>query len=205
MKIFEYMRLGVLYKEDPFYVKYLKSKRVLDIGCGRGEFLKKDPQHFTGIDLNPTLVSQCREKGFTAEKMNAMELAFPDDGFEVVRATQVVEHLSPKEASHFLSEVERVLVPGGLVYLTTPGVRNIWNTFSHIRPYPPTAFVKLLNSATEHYVQSDRLTLKFEGAWGTRFYTKHRMLMFALSLLDLSIPPRNPIGWTILLRKPNRN
>jgi len=205
MKIFEYMRLGIRHKEDPFYVKYLKSKRVLDIGCGRGEFLKKDPQGFTGIDIDPKLISQCREKGLSAKKMNATELAFPDDSFDVVRAAQLVEHLSPIEAARFLSEVERVLVPGGLVYLTTPGERNIWNTFSHIRPYPPSAFKKLLNSATEHYVQSDRLTLKLKAAWGTRFYTKHRMLMFALSLIDLCVPPRNPIGWTILLRKPDGN
>jgi len=202
MKIQEYIRLAMTNKTDPFFIKYLKGKKVLDVGSGRGEFLARDPSNFIGIDVDPILINICKLNGLNARLMNAKELNFPDESFDAVHASQLIEHLNPIDASAFLKETSRIIKKNGIVYLTTPGVKNIWNTFSHIRPYPPSAFKKLLSNNTENYICENKIQLVFEGAWGHRSYYKNRLLMFILIIRDLIWKPSNPIGWTIILRKP---
>lgn len=201
MNIVEYIVNALRYRTDPLFVKYLRGKRVLDIGCGRGEFLDRNPEQFIGVDLDQSLVEQCKGKKLSAFCMSALDLDFPDKSFDAVHAAQLIEHFSPTDAARFVSEAARVLSEGGVVFLTTPGVKNVWNTFSHIRPYPPAAFKKLLKSDTENYIRESGIPLIFEGAWGQRFYFKNRLLMFFCNLLDLLLPPTNPIGWVIVLRK----
>lgn len=201
MNVLEYVRLGLRHRKDPFYVKYLMGKRVLDIGSGRGEFIAREPTNFVGVDIDPSLVSQCQQRGLSAYCMSAFELKFPNESFDAVHASQLIEHFSPADASRFLSEVSRVVCPGGRVFLTTPGVRNVWNTFSHVRPYPPDAFRKLLGSDTENYIRESQIDLAVENAWGSRHFFENRAMMFTSGILDLLMPPSNPIGWIILLRK----
>jgi SAM-dependent methyltransferase len=50
---------------------------------------------------------------------------FPDDTFECVYASHVLEHLHPDVAEHCLSEVRRVLAPGGVVRLAVPDLDGI--------------------------------------------------------------------------------
>lgn len=204
MRISEFIRLGLKHRVDPFYSKYLAGKRVLDIGAGRGEFVARDPTNFSGIDIDPVLVDEARRRGLDVRVMSALKLEFPENTFEGVHAAQVIEHFNASDAATLLREAGRVLVPGGVMVLSTPGVRNIWSTFSHIRPYPPEAFRKLLSSATEGYLRDGDIAFEFECALGTRRYVRSRLLYFMLSGLDLLVPPRNPIGWTIVLRKKRR-
>lgn len=201
MKAFEFIRLGIKHRKDPFYVKYLMGRRVLDVGCGYGDFLVKEPDNFVGIDIDPYLISQCHDRKLTAYCMDALDLRFRDESFDVVRAAQLIEHFSPREAARFLNEASRVVRKGGWVYLTTPGVCNIWNTFSHIRPYPPVAFRKLLNTPTENYINEAVMNLEYFNAWGSRKYYNNKMLAFISQAVDLIVTPGTPIGWTILLRK----
>lgn len=201
MRLTEYIVQGVRHRRDPFYAKYVAGRRVLDVGCGRGEFLARDARNAVGIDVDPALVESCRAQGFDAYCMSAMALDFADGSFEAVHAAQLIEHFSPPDAVRFLGEVARVLRPGGYVLLTTPGVRNVWNTFSHIRPYPPTAFRKLLSSDTENYLREGAPRLAVADVQGSRFYFRCRTLNFASSVIDFLLPPENPIGWTIVLRR----
>lgn len=201
MKLLEYFLLGLRHRKDPYYVKYLSGRRMLDVGCGRGEFLARDAANTVGVDLDPDLVNQCRAQGLTAHCMSALTLDFPEASFEAVHAAQLIEHFAPAEAVRFLAEVARVLRPGGYLLLTTPGVRNVWNTFSHIRPYPPVAFRKLLFSATENYLREEQPRFEVADAHGCRFYFRNRLANFVFSLFDLLLPPGDPIGWTIVLRR----
>lgn len=201
MNFFDYVSLALKHRRDPIYTRYISGRRVLDIGCGRGEFLEREPNNTVGVDLDENLVNRCLARGLTAFRMSALALEFPDESFDAVHAAQLIEHFAPDDAATFLSEVARVLRPGGYALLTTPGVKNVWNTFSHIRPYPPTAFRKLLSSATENYLSNAAPPLELLHVQGNRFFFKNRAVNFLCTLLDLLFPPRNPIGWTIVLRK----
>lgn len=201
MKLLEYLRLGLRHRRDPFYAKYLSGRRVLDIGCGHGEFLARDAANTVGVDLDANLVNECRARGLEAHCMSALSLDFQDATFEAVHAAQLIEHFAPVDAMRFLAEAARVLKPGGYLFLTTPGIHNVWGSFSHIRPYPPTAFQKLLIKPTENYLREGQPQLEFVDAQGYRFFFERRAVMFASSLIDLLSPPGDPIGWTIILRR----
>jgi O-antigen chain-terminating methyltransferase len=73
---------------------------VLDMGCGRGEFLElmrtaKVPAR--GIDLSPESVAICRNKGLAAEPADLFEYLsnLPEAGLDGIFCSQVVEHISP--------------------------------------------------------------------------------------------------------------
>lgn len=201
MKVLEYIRLALRHRADPLFVKYLQGRCVLDVGSGRGEFLGRDPKNFVGVDVDPSLVACCRERQLSAFCMSALSLDFPDGSFDAVHAAQLIEHFDSTDAARFVQEAARVVRDGGVVFLTTPGIKNVWNTFSHVKPYPPDAFRKLLKSDTENYIRDSGIPLVLEGAWGQRYYFESRLLAFVSSVLDLLWQPRNPIGWVIVLRK----
>lgn len=200
MNIVEYIILGLRHRRDPFFVKYLSGRDVLDVGAGEGYFVAKDPR-FTGIELDPNLVNSGQKKGLNIQLMSAFKMDFPDNSFDVVHASQIIEHFSPENAALFLQEASRVLKLGGIIYITTPGIRNVWNTFSHIRPYPPASFRKLLARSTEGYLYTEPLKLTLEGFWGKRAYFRRPFFNFAFGALDIVFTPHNPIGWLIILRK----
>jgi SAM-dependent methyltransferase len=94
--------------------------RVLDVGCGQGVALEifrdagLDP---LGITLGPD-AEVCRAKGLNVREMDFAFLDFPDASFDLVWCRHAIEH------SVFpfftLSELHRVLKPGGALYLEVP-------------------------------------------------------------------------------------
>jgi SAM-dependent methyltransferase len=201
VRVLEYLRLAWRYREDPWYVKFLAGKTVLDVGSGNGLFVSKDPARFVGIDVNEALVERCRQRELNVRCMSALKLDFPDNTFDAVHASQFIEHLAPSDAAAFLAESARVLKRGGVIFITTPGVKNVWGTFSHVRPYPPSAFEKLLSKSVENYLDGRRLELVMEGYWGARRYYPGKLRRVIGQLIDLLWPPGDPIGWTIVLKK----
>lgn len=98
-----------------------KNDRVLDIGCGAGNMLEHIDAHRTGIDLSPTMLERARAKignDVDLEKMSATALDFPDASFDKVICSEVIEHVLDPNA--VLSEIARVLRPGGLAALSIP-------------------------------------------------------------------------------------
>lgn len=202
LNVLQYLSLALRKRANPIFSHYLDGRTVLDAGCGMGEFLQRDPARFMGIDVNPKLVSHCTSRQLKAFEMSALAIGFPDGTFEAAYASQLVEHFQPSDAATLVSELVRVVEPGGVVVLTTPGTKNVWNTFSHVRPYPPEAFAKLLGSRTEEYLHARTIPAKVEAAYGFRRYVEGKPALQALSnAIDLLVPPRDPLGWTIVLRK----
>ncbi|MGH2871330.1 MAG: class I SAM-dependent methyltransferase [Solirubrobacteraceae bacterium] len=59
---------------------------------------------------------------------------FPDDAFECVYASHVLEHLHPDTAERCLAEVRRVLVPGGIVRLAVPDLDRLVGDYDQADP-----------------------------------------------------------------------
>lgn len=97
---------------------------VLDLGCGRGEFssfIKELGFKPTGADLSSKVVDFCRSKhpDISFAAMDSPDrLPFGNGSFSAVWSSEVIEHVFDIHA--WLSEVNRVLKPNGLVILTTP-------------------------------------------------------------------------------------
>jgi 2-polyprenyl-3-methyl-5-hydroxy-6-metoxy-1,4-benzoquinol methylase len=97
---------------------------VLDVGCGRGEFLEilqARGVRARGIDLNHEMVESCRTRGLDVVEVDALGYlrSQPDGSLGGLIATQVVEHLEPQYLLAFLDQAQRVLKPDSRIVLET--------------------------------------------------------------------------------------
>jgi len=100
------------------------ASNVLDLGCGRGEFLDLLAARgiaARGIDLNPEMVETCRARGLDVTHADAVGyLSTLEDGaLGGIFAAQVVEHLEPGYLLRFLEVSFHKLAPGGRLVLET--------------------------------------------------------------------------------------
>jgi SAM-dependent methyltransferase len=98
--------------------------RALDLGCGAGQFtaeLAKGGAQAIGADVADAALARARAANPGLEfRLVPFDgpLPFDDGSFELVWASEVIEHVA--DTASWLSEVRRVLVPGGALLLTTP-------------------------------------------------------------------------------------
>lgn len=100
--------------------------RVLDVGCGEGDLTAdlaagSGGAHVVGVEVAEAAVRRARarhpELDVRAVPIDG-PLPFEDGSFDVVWSSEVIEHVA--DTARWLSEVRRVLVPGGRLLLTTP-------------------------------------------------------------------------------------
>ena len=107
------------------YLPYFDgASSVLDVGCGRGEFLqllKERGVAARGLDLNPEMAEACRARGLDATTGDALATlrALPDESLGGLIAVQVIEHLKPAYLSQFLQTAFFKLRPGAPLILET--------------------------------------------------------------------------------------
>lgn len=107
------------------YVQYFAGQSdVLDIGCGRGEFLDLLREHgiaARGLDANPEMVEVCRARGLDAINADARGYlrGLPDASLGGMIALQVIEHLEPAYLADTLALACDKLRPGARLILET--------------------------------------------------------------------------------------
>jgi 2-polyprenyl-3-methyl-5-hydroxy-6-metoxy-1,4-benzoquinol methylase len=135
---------------------FVGASNVLDVGCGRGEFLsllRDSGISARGIDVNEAMVEVCRERGFDADLADALEYlrAQPDASLGGLFAAQVVEHLRPGYLTQLLEAAFDKLRPGAAIVLETINPACWFAFFSsyirditHERPLHPETLKYLL-------------------------------------------------------------
>ena len=98
--------------------------RVLDLGCGEGRFtaeIASAGASVVGADVAQAAIDRARARSpeleFARVEIDG-ELPFADGAFDLVWASEVIEHVS--DTARWLSEARRVLKPGGVLLVTTP-------------------------------------------------------------------------------------
>jgi len=109
---------------------------VLDIGCGRGEFLtllKNEKIEARGIDANTDMVAICKEKGLSVVCGDAIDemVKIENDSIGGIFAGQVVEHLKSEELIRWLNLAYRILKPGGVLVFDTINTSSPFALTSH--------------------------------------------------------------------------
>jgi SAM-dependent methyltransferase len=117
-------REAVREKLAPYVSLFGGATNVLDVGCGRGEFLGLLREHGVtgqGVDLNPDMVELCRTAGFTAAEADALTYlnGLPDASLGGLFASQLVEHLQPGYLVRLLETSFHKLKPGAKMVLET--------------------------------------------------------------------------------------
>jgi SAM-dependent methyltransferase len=131
------------------------SNRVLDIGCGSSRILQSLPQA-VGLDMQIRKLRWLRAPGRQLVQASMMELPFADGSFDCVICSEVIEHIPRGEID--LSDMARVLAPGGTLILGTPDYgRWTWRAIEGLykRVFPQ-------GYATEHINPYTRRELRRE-------------------------------------------
>jgi 2-polyprenyl-3-methyl-5-hydroxy-6-metoxy-1,4-benzoquinol methylase len=139
------------------------AARVLDAGCGVGygaALLAHDGRRVVGIDASPDAVAAADVRSgehLSFLVADAAQLPFDDASFDAVTCFEVIEHVTDPE--FLLSELARVLAPGGLLCLSTPNARmerlhaqragREPNPF-HISPFVPRTLARALRRHFAH-------------------------------------------------------
>src|SRR6266576_1616312 len=139
-------------QSEAFVDLYKGRKRVLDLGSGRGIFLQLLRDKGIGgygVDLDPRMVAQCREKGLEAHEVDALTHLKQVEAGSVdgLYARHLAEHVLPGELVEILRACRRVLAPAAPLVFVTPnpatltvGAHTFWNDPQHLRPIPPDLF-----------------------------------------------------------------
>jgi SAM-dependent methyltransferase len=103
---------------------------VLDLGCGRGEWLELLGEHGVeayGVDTNERFVGENRQRGLDVRHEDALEhlRELPGSSLAAVTAFHVIEHLALEVFLDIVDEALRVLRPGGLLLFETPNPTNL--------------------------------------------------------------------------------
>ena len=140
----EYVKAG-----QEIYLPYFAGRsNVLDIGCGRGEFLeamRSAGVGAKGIDLSEESVALCRSKGLEAETADLFTYLgnLPESSLDGIFCSQVVEHLPPERLPEMIRLCASRLERGGVIAIETPNpeclaifATHFYLDPTHTRPVP---------------------------------------------------------------------
>jgi len=178
---------------------------ILDVGCGRGEWLqvlREAGFEARGIDTNRILVQQCKDLSLQVEEREALEFlgSLPDGSLNAVTAFHFAEHLPLETLVKFLDETGRTLKPGGLIILETPnpenllvGSCNFYLDPTHKNPIPiPT--MKLLLEARGFRCEE---VLKLHAVESAKIEVKDQLTSHLNHFLY------GPMNYAVIARKPD--
>jgi 2-polyprenyl-3-methyl-5-hydroxy-6-metoxy-1,4-benzoquinol methylase len=148
----------IIAQRQTVFLPYFEGcKNVLDIGCGRGEFLetmRKNGIGARGVDLDETMVDFCRSKGLEVELEDAFDYLekLEDASLDGVFIDQVVEHLEPAYLVRLLKLCFQKMKYGFYLIAETvnplsfSSFANFYIDLTHIKPVHPETLRFLLES-----------------------------------------------------------
>ena len=114
-----------------------RADRVLDLGCGDGRLTAElDADELTGADVSALALERARRRLPNARLVDLepdAPLPFEDGDFDLVLLAETLEHV--RDVQLLLSEVRRVLRPGGTLALTTPATRPLMRAPDPLSPH----------------------------------------------------------------------
>jgi len=179
---------------DRFFFRYVSpDATVLDLGCGRGEFINNiQCKKKYGMDLNPDSRQYLNANVTFIEQDGSQRWNLDDDQLDVVFTSNFCEHVPSKQVlSEIIAQARRCLRPGGRLIAIGPNIRFVgnayWDFCDHHVPLTDSSMAELLE------VQGFRIEEAFD-----RFlpYTmvRKRPVPSAFITLYLSFP----VVWKIL-------
>ncbi len=95
---------------------------ILDVGCGNGSILRRLQERgyrdLHGLELSDYAIDRLSASGIRMHRGRLPDIALPDASFDVVIASQVLEHMIRRR--RFTAELARVLRPGGTALIFVP-------------------------------------------------------------------------------------
>lgn len=131
-----------------------KDASILEVGCSGGPLLASLREFgyacLTGIDISKVGIERCGEKGIRdVYVMNGAKTTFADDSFDLVIASDILEHIEDDAAG--LKEWRRILKPNGTIIVFVPAFQFLWSGHDvvnkHFRRYTRPRMRDLMREA----------------------------------------------------------
>ncbi|MBC8083237.1 MAG: class I SAM-dependent methyltransferase, partial [Hymenobacter sp.] len=111
---------------------------ILEIGCSGGPLLQRlratGYSDLTGIDVSEAGIAVAQQRGIpNVSCMDGTELIFADESFDLVVASDVLEHI--KDEAQALREWARVLRPGGQLLVFVPAFQFLWGRHDEVNQH----------------------------------------------------------------------
>ena len=145
-------------RQKPYVDDFRGAAPVLDVGCGRGEFLgllAEAGVEARGVDADADMVAYARGEGLQVEQADALDYldGLADGSLGGIFAAQVVEHLPPGALFRLLELAARKLRAGGLLVaetinpLSPLALRSYFADLTHAQPLVPETLALLARQA----------------------------------------------------------
>ena len=109
-------------KNEMILARTDSSMNILDVACGTGGILRAlhvhGYRHLFALEISRYAVDRLNSEGILGRQGTLPDIDFPDCQFDVVIASQVLEHLVRRRK--FVKEIRRVLKPGGRAFIFVP-------------------------------------------------------------------------------------
>ena len=134
------------------------GQQFLDVGCSIGRALMIANMlgfNCHGFDVSQFAVNFCRKKGFDCQQAETFGGLYPDERFDVVHCSHVIEHVP--DPVFLIGELYRITKPGGICMLACPNYRSlprlmkgkewkIWCLDSHLWQFSLKQMIHLFKS-----------------------------------------------------------
>jgi SAM-dependent methyltransferase len=135
-------------RQRPYLDDFRDTAPVLDLGCGRGEFLqllREAGIDARGVDADADMVAFARGEGLAVEQDDALAALerLPDGALGGIFAAQLLEHLPPSAIVRLLELATSKLRPGGILVaetinpLSPLALRHYFADLTHAQPLVP--------------------------------------------------------------------
>jgi ubiquinone/menaquinone biosynthesis C-methylase UbiE len=117
----------------------------LEVGAGLGKFLRTVKEQFSdmrikAIEISQEMADKLKNEGFDCRQASIVKMPFPDESFDIVHCSHVIEHLTYPDVADALDEMLRVTRVGGHLIIRSPLMNpHFYTDIDHVRPYPPDA------------------------------------------------------------------
>ncbi|MFZ3166127.1 MAG: class I SAM-dependent methyltransferase [Candidatus Methanoperedens sp.] len=186
----------------PFIKNYLDA-RILDIGCGSGNFLdflnKYKYKNYEGIDINEKLVALCKLKGHRVIQAEANDfLKSTKEAYDIIVLNDILEHLKKEDAMNLIENAKRKLNNNGIVIARVPNANYPFSNTIRYRDFTHELIYEI--ESLRYILKLYNLKIVYVGAFHTvsknilrRFFRKiilkfHGLLML---ILDGEIRPND--------------
>lgn len=213
----------ITHDRSPFFElarEFIKDDSVvLDIGCGNAAF----SNHFNRNDFYLFDANETTIEGLKLQHKNVClgllpSLPYPNDFFDIIHCSHVVEHLESTVFYNTLVEMDRCLKRGGCLIISAPLMwSGFYNDLSHVRPYNPRIYNNYLcgnqkksrtrDLISTNYKQVDLVYryLDTNEKFDSFNNKNNRIIIFFIKFLNeikkKVFVPLEKTGYTIILKK----